>query len=110
MGGVIEKILGDQRAFFNSGKTKDVYFRIEMLKKLRAAIKNREQQILSALHTDLRKSEFEGYLIEVGGVYEELHLHIKNVKRWAKPEKVGTGIKAFPGTSYIMREPYGVSL
>jgi aldehyde dehydrogenase (NAD+) len=81
-----------------------------MLKKLKTAVKENEKKILDALHYDLHKPEFEGYLIEVGGVYEELHLHIKNLSKWAKPEKAGTGIKAFPGTSFIIREPYGVAL
>lgn len=106
----IEKIINEQREFFNSRKTMDIGFRIEMLKKLKAAIKENEKKILDALHHDLHKPEFEGYLIEVGGVYEELHLHINNLKKWAKPEKVGTGIKAFPGKSFVIREPYGVSL
>jgi aldehyde dehydrogenase (NAD+) len=110
MGEGIEKILQAQRAFFDSQKTRDLGFRIEMLKKLKTAIRANEKRILNALHRDLRKSEFEGYLIEVGGVYEEIHLHIKHLKRWAAPEKVGTGIKAFPGKSYVIREPYGVTL
>lgn len=106
----IEKVLKEQREFFNSQQTRDLDFRIAMLKKLKAAITEKEQKILDALRHDLRKSKFEGYLIEVGGVYEELHLHIKNLKKWARPEKVGTGLKALPGKSFILREPYGVAL
>jgi aldehyde dehydrogenase (NAD+) len=106
----IEKILKEQSEFFNSQQTKDIGFRIEMLKKLQSAIKQKEKRILDALHHDLHKPAFEGYMIEIGGVYEELHLHIKNLKKWAALERVTTGVKGFPGKSFIIREPYGIAL
>ncbi|MGE5397615.1 MAG: aldehyde dehydrogenase [Chitinophagales bacterium] len=110
MGEGIERTLERQREFFNSQKTRDIDFRINMLKKLKSAIEKKEKKVLDALHHDLHKSEFEGYMIEIGGVYEELHLHIKNLKKWARPERVGTGVKGFPGKSFIIREPYGMAL
>ena len=41
----IVSIVSKQRAFFNTGKTLDVNFRIEMLKKLKSAIASREEKI-----------------------------------------------------------------
>ena len=58
----IENVLQKQREFFASGKTFDVKFRKEMLKKLYDAVKNNEEKISSALKSDLGKSEFEGFM------------------------------------------------
>lgn len=106
----IEQVLKEQRAFFTTQKTKDIHFRIETLKKLKAAIKQKETKILNAMYHDLRKSEFEGYAIELGEVYEDLNIHIKKLKKWAAPEHVRTNIKFFSAKSYVVREPYGVVL
>ena len=62
----IEQILTAQRSYFQSGVTLPVCFRIEMLKKLRAAIQKYETEIAQALKADLGKSEYESYMCEVG--------------------------------------------
>ena len=56
--GRIPEILETQRAFFRSGATLDVNFRIAQLKKLSAGIKKYESQIQAALTEDLGKSDF----------------------------------------------------
>ena len=55
----IDEILKSQRDFFASGATLSVNFRIEMLKKLYAAVKKYENEICRALSLDLGKSDFE---------------------------------------------------
>ena len=42
-------LLTQQRQFFNTGKSKDVEFRIQQLKKLRQLILDNEQHIMDAL-------------------------------------------------------------
>ena len=42
-----------QKAFFASGKTLDVSWRVEQLKKLRDAIRSHEAQMVRALNEDL---------------------------------------------------------
>ena len=56
----IDDILSRQRAFFHSGQTLDVAFRIAQLKKLYAAVQKYQEQINAALTADLGKSSFEG--------------------------------------------------
>ncbi|MDB1941961.1 aldehyde dehydrogenase, partial [Clostridium tertium] len=66
--------------------------------------------IMDALYKDLRKSNFESYATEIGIVYDELNLHIKNLRKWSKREKRKSPIVHFPAKSYIYKDPYGVTL
>lgn len=106
----IKETVKKQRAYFNSGKTKDVLLRKDSLKKLREAILKYEAEINQSLKKDLNKSVFESYATEIGMVLHELHLSIKNIKKWAKPKKVSGTLTQFPSKSYIYPEPYGVVL
>ncbi len=103
----IPNILAAQKDFFASQKTKEVQFRIDLLKALKTEIQNNEQSIYDALKKDFQKSEFETFLSEFGLVLSELNLAIKKLKTWSKPERVKSSILTFPSSDYIYREPYG---
>lgn len=96
----IEQLLEAQRAYFASGATLSVKFRIEQLKRLYAAIKESETEILAALTADLGKSAFEGFMCEVGMVLTEISYMIKHVKRFAKARRVRTPLAQFAAKSY----------
>ncbi len=106
----IERILNSQREYFDTGATLPVKFRIEKLKKLKAAIKEREGDILSALKSDLGKSRDEGYMCEVGMVLSELSYMIKHTGKFAKEHRVHTPLSQFPSRSYTKPTPYGNTL
>ena len=59
---------------------------------------------------DLGKSNFESYATEIGIVYDEINIHIKNIKKWSRIEKRRSPIVYYPAKSYIYNEPYGVTL
>ena len=80
------------------------------MKKLKNIIKINEDKILEALKKDLGKSGFEAYATEIGIVYDDINLHIKNVRKWAKEEKRKSPIIYYPSKSYVYKEPYGVTL
>ncbi len=52
-------ILESQKKFFATGKTLDINYRLENLKKLRALILRHEEELKEALYKDFRKSGFE---------------------------------------------------
>ena len=104
-----EKI-NKQREYFSTGETKDINFRIEKLKKLRDVLKSEEEKVFEALKKDLMKSSFESYVTEVAMVYDEINMHIKNIKKWSKKRRVKTPLVQFPAKSFIKLEPYGVVL
>lgn len=105
-----KSMLHTQRAYFQTGDTKDVEFRIRQLKKLYQWITVHEQEIMDALYMDLNKSNFEAYATEIGIVKEEIRYALKHLRKWAAPKRVPTPITQFPSKSFIYPEPYGIVL
>ena len=102
--------LKKQREFFASGKTRDIKFRKEQLKKLRKAIMDHEQDIYTALYGDFRKPVFETFMSEIGTVLNEISDSIKNVKKWSKTKTGRTPLTHLPARSRMYYDPYGVVL
>ena len=103
-------VIALQRAFFQSGKTKSLNFRIEQLRVLKTMVKENEQAILDALHADLRKPAMEAYGTEVGYVIEEIKHTIQYLRDWARPESVPIPLTLVISSGYVSREPYGNTL
>lgn len=106
----IANIIKNQQLFFKSQKTKDVSYRLQLLKLLKTEIESNEQGIFDALHKDFKKSEFESYISEVGLVLSELNLVIKNLKKWSNPKRMRASFLTFPSKDYIYKAPYGNTL
>ncbi len=106
----VGNIIQNQREFFKSGKTKDVTFRIEQLKKLRQAVIEHEQSIVEALQADLHKPEVETYLTEIRVINKEIDYAIKHLKTWTKPKKTAVSFDFFSYSARIHSEPLGVVL
>ena len=85
----------------------DISYRKEILTKLLNAIITHENDIVKALNDDFKKPTFEAVLTETSYVINELKDTIKNLKNWAKPERVFPSILNFPSKDYIYKEPYG---
>lgn len=106
----INKIIEEHHRFYESKKSRDINFRINQLKNLKTGIKKYESRIYEALYKDLGKCEFESYTTEIGFVLSSISHTIKNLRIWAKEEKVKTPLYLFPAKSYIISEPYGTVL
>ncbi|MBQ4422811.1 MAG: aldehyde dehydrogenase family protein [Clostridia bacterium] len=107
----VHAIVEKQRAFFRTGKTLDVGFRIEQLKKLKQAVLAHKAELEAALYEDLNKSETEAYLCDVGPVIVEINEILKGLRKWARPERHFSGLMCFPSmTTKVFKMPYGVSL
>ncbi len=103
-------LLEHQRAFFISGKTRDLSFRKDALKKLSDCISRCKTDILEALHADLNKSDIEGEMTEISVLQEEIRYVLKHMRKWNNPVKAKTPLVLFPAKSYRIAEPYGVVL
>ncbi|HSP06479.1 MAG TPA: aldehyde dehydrogenase, partial [Acidobacteriota bacterium] len=99
-----------QKEFFRSGRTRDVDFRINQLRKLRDTLDRNESRIYQALQADLRKPAFEAYGGELGILLEEIRHTIGNLRSWTKPQRVPTPMSLFPSQSRILHDPRGVVL
>jgi aldehyde dehydrogenase (NAD+) len=103
----IRLIIEAQRNFFATGKTFDLKYRIEILKKLRSLIIFHEKDIVDALWKDFHKPEFEVIGTESRFVIKELNITIRNLKKWSKPKRVYTPIVHFLSRSLVIPQPYG---
>lgn len=106
----IRKLVEEQRAYFMSGKTKNIKMRLNALERLEQAIKKREKEIHEALKKDLNKAQMESYMSETGMTYAELSYVKKHLRRWAVSHTVPTPLAQFHGKSFSCPEPYGVVL
>ena len=106
----IQGLLEKQRAYYRSGATIPVKFRIEQLKKLYAAVKKYQTEINDALTADLGKSHYEGFMCESGLVLTEISYMIKHTRKFAKRKTVATPLAQFPSHSYKQPVPYGNTL
>ncbi|MEI2379280.1 aldehyde dehydrogenase [Priestia megaterium] len=105
-----QELTKKQLSFFNSGKTKDVAFRIETLKKLRDLVVRHEDDILKAVKADLNKPEMEAKRAEVGLVLSEIDFAVENLAEWTAPKEVETPSTHAEAKSYIYQDPYGLAL
>ena len=99
-----------QRNYFQSGATLNTDFRMEALKRLKAAIQKYDKEIQAALQKDLGKSAFESYMCEVGLTLSEITYMQKHLKRFAREKNVPTPLAQFHSRSYKKPSPYGVTL
>ena len=107
----IKNIVENQRAYFKTGETLDVDFRIAQLNKLKQAVIDNEQRIKDALKADLGRDELESYLLDIGTIILEINETIKGLRRWARPELHFSGLMAFPSIfTKVYKMPYGVTL
>ena len=107
----IHAVIEKQRAYFQSGATLDVQFRMDRLKRLRQAVLDHRAELEAALYEDLGKSPIEAYLCDVGPVIVEINEILHGLKRWARPEHHYSGLMCFPSVrTDVYKLPYGVSL
>lgn len=105
-----QSLVQGQRDFFNENHTKDINYRIDLLKKILKLLQKNEKDLDKAIDLDFGKSSFETYMTELSLVYHEIKLAISNLKSWSKPKRVATNLANIPGSSHIMPEPLGVVL
>lgn len=103
-------IVQQQHRYFNTGRSKELSFRISQLKKLKKVLKEHEKELIEAVKKDFKKPPFESYVTEIGILYSEIDHILRNLQKWAKPERVWGSLLNFPSRSYIYHQPYGVSL
>jgi len=107
----IRKIIEGQRAFFESGATLDVEWRIEQLKRLKRAVRESSDEMVKALKEDLGRDQLEGYLCDVGPIITEVDEMIAGLRRWARPERHFSGLMCWPSIwTKVYKMPYGVTL
>ena len=62
----IHNIVQEQKSFFQTGRTLDISWRKEQLRKLKQAVIRYEPELEEALKDDLGRSRTEGYFCDIG--------------------------------------------
>ena len=107
----IDSLVLKQRAYFQSGATLSVAWRLGQLKKLKQAVLFYEEDLIKALAEDLGRSPMEAYLCDIGSLVMEINETIRGLRRWARPRVLLSGPVCFPSILTKVRPmPYGVSL
>lgn len=105
-----QTIVENQRRFFETGKTRDIEFRLQQLRKFKEILEKNESRIYQALREDLGKPSMESYTGELGVLLVESNHTLRHLTSWARTRRVGTPISLFPSKSEIRYEPRGVVL
>lgn len=98
------------RTYFESGATLSYEFRKKQLVLFRNVIIKYEDEINTALCTDLKKSKEETWASETGLLMSEIRNAIKNLREWMTPENVSSGLTTFPSSAKIYKDPLGIVL
>lgn len=99
-----------KRNFFKTGITRNINFRIKMLKNLKQNIIKYEKDITLAIKKDLSRSKDTTYMAEILPVLQEIDYFIKNIKNLTKIKSKKTSKIYIGYKSYEIKEPYGVCL
>jgi len=87
----------------------DLEWRLKNLRGIFTMLVENEAKIYEAAKKDLNKPTAE-WFIEKQALLADLRTIIKGVKSWMRPEYRGTPIWMMPASSYVVHEPYGVTL
>lgn len=102
--------LDAMRTYFSKGETRSYAFRKARLQQLKQSILAHEEDLYTALYSDLKKSREEVWVTETGMVISEINAALSNLKSWMEPEKAATNLLNIPSSSYVYKEPLGVVL
>ncbi len=106
----VPALLEAQRGHFDSGRTRNLENRIQVLKNLGTAIEQQSDALIEALSADMGKPPVESYLSEIFFLLSEIRLVTKRLRRWSRPRRVRNPFYFFPSRSEVRREPYGTTL
>ncbi len=105
---VVEQV-ARHRTFFNSGATRTVEARQQMLRQLKKALEASQDAILDGIHQDFRKPRYESFF-EVSTVMDEIDLAIRMLPTWVRSRPVSMGLMYKPASASRVPEPFGVAL
>lgn len=103
----IQSIIKEQELFFRSGRTQDVGFRLDVLRKMKKVIGKYDAELMEAFRQDLGKHPFEAYASEHGLALQEISLMIRNLKKWARPQRAYTPMVHWIARSFYLNQPFG---
>ncbi|KAH9048419.1 NAD-aldehyde dehydrogenase [Lactarius hengduanensis] len=106
----IPAVRGRLKDAFKTGRTRPIQFRKQQLLALAYLIKDNIPLFQRALASDLRRSDTETFVLEIGGTLTEAVNAYHKVAKWSKPERAPWSLNWFATKPTIRKEPKGVVL
>ncbi len=103
----IESVLEKQKEYFATGQTLPIKSRKNALKELYNALEKHEKELLSALKSDLGKSNQESYMCEIALIKSEITFMLRHLNYYAKEHRVHTPLAQTLSRSFTKSVPYG---
>lgn len=104
---MIQSLFENQRSTSLGLRADSVPQRVTRLKKLKSWILNHKEDIRQGVFLDLKKSETETDITEIFPVCSEINKAIHNLKSWARPKSVSSGLAYIGTKSWVQAEPKG---
>ncbi|KAG5649774.1 hypothetical protein H0H81_002077 [Sphagnurus paluster] len=106
----IDKIHGELRAGYQSGKLKSIAYRKYQLLQLAYLMKDNSKRFEEALLADLGRPSLEAHFLEISTSIGEIKTAYSSVEKWAKPEKPALSLNFTVMRPVIYKEAKGVVL
>ena len=92
-----------------SGETRQERWRRKQLKELLNLLDSHQQEILNALHEDLRKPPTEAFF-EILAIKQEIKLAQKNLYKWMQSKEINVPVSLRPAKAFVQPDPLGCIL
>lgn len=104
------EVVSKARNAFNTGRTKPVEFREKQLRNLLRLYEENTPQIVECLKADLHKHKQEAVAMEIAFNSNEVRNTLRELRKWAAPEKPSKSFSNMSDDVLILNDPYGVVL
>jgi aldehyde dehydrogenase (NAD+) len=105
---IILQIVKGLRLTYETGRTKDVHFRIAQLRNLLRLYEENRSELCKALYKDLRKPDFESYFYEILLLSRDVKNAINKLQSWSKPKYLPKNLICLSDKVYYDHQPHGL--
>jgi aldehyde dehydrogenase (NAD+) len=100
----------DLRRVFNTGRTRELSWRLDQLRGIERLCDEREPEIAAALAEDLGRAVVEAWLGDIASTKAEATYARKHLKRWMRPRRISLPLNQLPARGWVQYDPLGVVL
>jgi len=104
------KLVEDVRSAFDTGRSKNIDWRIEQLKGIERMLVENEATFLAALKSDLNKPKQDAYMSEIDFLKNDVISTLRNIKDWTKDQICEKSPLTLLDTVFMHPEPFGTVL
>jgi acyl-CoA reductase-like NAD-dependent aldehyde dehydrogenase len=106
----VHDLVVGQRAYFLSGATRPIEWRVRQLEAMKAMFEENRAEMFAALRQDLRRNDVDSDIMDVAFCINEADYALKHLREWIEPSRADTLLIFEPGHVRIRRDPLGVTL